>query len=101
MCFAPPARLIRLTPVGAEVERGDLRFEVSLLYLETPVAPGDWLAVQAQHHAIEKLTEAEAQQTLELYASIIRHLEGTALPVACPGRRRFLGGGRGAGSATL
>lgn len=77
MCFAPPARVIRLTPAGAEVERGALRFEVSLLFLDTPVEPGDWLAVQAQRHAIEKLTEVEAQEALELYDTIIRHLDST------------------------
>lgn len=78
MCFAPPARVLRLTPAGAEVERGDLRFEVSLIHLDVPVAPGDWLAVQAQRIAIEKLTEAEAQEIMALYESIIRHIEGTA-----------------------
>ncbi|MBW6496686.1 MAG: HypC/HybG/HupF family hydrogenase formation chaperone [Burkholderiaceae bacterium] len=77
MCFVSPARVVRLTPGGAEVEREGARFEISLLFLEDAVAVGDWVAVQAQRHAVARLSDDEAAELLRLYAEITRHLEGT------------------------
>ena len=77
MCFVAPARVIRLTPQGAEVERNGARFEVSLLLLDDAVAVGDWLAVQAQRQAVARLSDDEAEELLQLYADIAEHLEGT------------------------
>lgn len=76
MCFVAPARIIRLTPRGAEVEREGLRFEVSLLFLDDEVSPGDWVSVQAQRHALSQLSDAEAAELLALYAEIDAHLQG-------------------------
>jgi len=70
MCFAPPARVVEIGPGRAVVARGAARFTVATFLLEEPLAPGDWVAVQAQRHAIEKLTPEAAAEMLRLYAEI-------------------------------
>lgn len=78
MCFAVPAQVIAVGPGTARVRRGEQVFEVTTYLLDSEVAPGDWLAVQAQRDAVAIVTEAEAAEMLSLYAEISRHLEEVA-----------------------
>lgn len=64
MCLAVPCRVVAVGAGSATVERAGARLEVSLLLLEEPVAPGDWLAVQAQRLAVARLAPAEAREIL-------------------------------------
>lgn len=78
MCFAVPAQVIAARPGTARVRRGGQVFEVTTYLLDTEVAAGDWLAVQAQRDAVAIVTEAEAAEMLSLYAEISRYLEEAA-----------------------
>ena len=70
MCLTVPCEVIRVDGGLALVARGDARFEVSLLFLDQAVRPGDWVAVQAQHYAHAVLSAEEAQDILDLYARL-------------------------------
>lgn len=75
MCFAPPAQVIEVRPGHALVARGAARFTVATFLLEEPLAPGDWVAVQAQRHAVERLSAEEAAEARRLYDEIAAMLE--------------------------
>lgn len=78
MCFVVPAEVIAVGPGSARVRRGGQVFEVTTYLLDSEVAAGDWLAVQAQRDAVAVVTEAEAAEMLSLYTEISRHLEEVA-----------------------
>lgn len=82
MCFAVPARVVEVGPGTAVVERGDARLRISLHLIEEPVAVGDYLAVQAQRHAVAKLSTEEARELFELYRQIEVALKQPAEPPA-------------------
>ena len=67
MCLTVPCEVIRVDGDMALVARAGSRFEVSLLFLDEAVRPGDWVAVQAQRHAHARLTAEEAQEVLAIY----------------------------------
>lgn len=75
MCFAPPAQVVEVRPGEAVVARGTARFTVATFLLEEPLSPGDWVAVQAQRHAVQRLTPEEAAETRRLYDEIAALLE--------------------------
>ena len=74
MCLAVPMRVVALGPGLALVDRGGVQLPVLLHLLDEPVNVGDWLAVQAQRYAVAKLSDGEAQELLDLYQQIDRHL---------------------------
>lgn len=74
MCFATPEQVVALGPGFAMIERGGERLPILLHLLDEPVSLGDWLAVQAQRYAVAKLSDGEAQELLDLYQQIDRHL---------------------------
>ena len=76
MCLAVPMRVIALAPGLALVDRGGVPLPVLLHLLDEPVSVGDWLAVQAQRHALARLTMAEASEMLALYARLQATAEG-------------------------
>ena len=76
MCLAPPARVVETGPGMAVVERGGARFPVLLHLIEEEVAPGDWLAVQAQRFAVARLSEEEAADMIATFDCIRNTLEG-------------------------
>lgn len=70
MCLSVPMQVVALGPGHAVVERGGAQLPVLLHLLDEPVNVGDYLAVQAQRHALAKLTPAEACEMLDLYARL-------------------------------
>lgn len=70
MCLTVPCEVLRVDGATALVQRGEAQFEVSLLFVDEPVAPGDWVAVQAQRHVLARLSAQEARETLALYARL-------------------------------
>ena len=70
MCLAVPMRVVALGPGLALVARGGVQLPVLLHLLDEPVNVGDWLAVQAQRHALARLSPAEAEEMLAIYASL-------------------------------
>lgn len=70
MCLTVPCEVIRVDGTTALVDRAGARLEVSLLFLEEEVRPGDWVAVQAQRHVRARLSAEEAQEILDLYARL-------------------------------
>jgi len=67
MCLTVPCEVIRVDGDMALVARAGSRFEVSLLFLDEAVRPGDWVAVRAQRHAHARLTAEEAREVLAIY----------------------------------
>jgi len=74
MCLAPPAKVVEVLPGRAVVERGDARLTVETFLLDGEPAPGDWVAVQAQRYAVQRLSEAEADEQLRFYEMIAAEL---------------------------
>jgi hydrogenase assembly chaperone HypC/HupF len=70
MCFATPEQVVELAPGVALIERAGARIPILLHLLDEPVAVGDWLAVQAQRHAVAKLSVEEADELMALYRQI-------------------------------
>ena len=70
MCLTVPCEVIHVDGDTALVARGVARFEVSLLFLDEAVRPGDWVAVQAQRYAHAVLSAEEAHDILDLYARL-------------------------------
>jgi hydrogenase assembly chaperone HypC/HupF len=70
MCLTVPCEVIRVDGDTALVARAGAQFEVSLLFLDEAVRPGDWIAVQAQRHAQAVLSPGEAREILDLYAQL-------------------------------
>ena len=82
MCLTVPCEVRRVDGATALVRRGEAQFEVSLLFTDDPVAPGDWVAVQAQRHVQARLTAEEAHDILALYARLAAMMEGDGAPHA-------------------
>ncbi|MEZ5788155.1 MAG: HypC/HybG/HupF family hydrogenase formation chaperone [Xanthobacteraceae bacterium] len=76
MCLTVPCEVLRVDGETALVRRGEAQFEVSLLFLDEQVMPGDWLAVQAQRHAQARLSAEEARDILALYARLAGMIDG-------------------------
>jgi hydrogenase assembly chaperone HypC/HupF len=74
MCFATPEQVVELAPGVALIERAGARIPILLHLLDEPVAVGDWLAVQAQRHAVAKLSAEEAGELMALYGEIVGHV---------------------------
>lgn len=71
MCIAIPARVVAVDGLTAEVERFGERSSVSLFLLAEPVAAGDYLILQAQRFAVEKIGPAEAEAAWRLFAEVL------------------------------
>lgn len=67
MCLTVPCEVVRVDGLTAVVERAGVHFDVSLIFLDETVRPGDFLAVQAQRHAHAVLSRAEAEDILRFY----------------------------------
>ena len=70
MCLAVPALVLEVDGQTARVARWGRESEVTLTMLPEPVAPGDYVIVQAQRYAIRRLEPEDARETLKLFAEI-------------------------------
>jgi hydrogenase expression/formation protein HypC len=78
MCLAAPARVVEILPGQAVVERSGSRMTVATFLLDDGLCIGDWVAVQAQRYAVQRLSEEDAQEMQRLYSLIDSHLRETA-----------------------
>jgi hydrogenase expression/formation protein HypC len=67
MCVAIPSRVVECNDSTATVERFGERIVVSLLMLSEPVELGDYLIIQAQSFAVEKIGREQAEESLALF----------------------------------
>jgi len=68
MCLAVPARVLAIDAQEAEVEIGGVKRRISIA-LTPQVRAGDYVLIHTGF-AINVLDEAEAQETLQLFAEI-------------------------------
>ena len=72
MCIAIPAKIIAIDGLSAWVERYGECFQVNLMLLDEAVSSGDYVIVQARAYAVEKLSEAQAQEAYRLFDEFLR-----------------------------
>jgi len=69
MCLGEIAQLVTVGPGREAVARGTTRvLELSLITLDEPVRPGDWVVVHSGF-ALSRLDPEEAREALELRAA--------------------------------
>ncbi|MBI5891868.1 MAG: HypC/HybG/HupF family hydrogenase formation chaperone [Nitrosomonadales bacterium] len=71
MCMAVPSRVIAMVGEMATVECFGEQRDVSLMLMESPVALGDYVLVQAGGFAYERVAPTKAQETLTLLSSVL------------------------------
>jgi hydrogenase expression/formation protein HypC len=64
MCLGIPMKIVHMEETAGIVENKGIKLKVELVLIDNPRI-GDWVIVHAGF-AITKLTEQEAQETLEL-----------------------------------
>jgi [NiFe] hydrogenase assembly HybE family chaperone len=69
MCLAVPSKVISVDDGWAEVEAFGRRRAVSLVLLEAPPRPGDYVLVRAGGYAVETVDEERALEALALFAA--------------------------------
>jgi hydrogenase expression/formation protein HypC len=72
MCLAVPSRVLECDGFTATVEAFGERRTVSLLLLDEPVRPGDYVLVQAGGHAFERVDPERARQALAVLRELMR-----------------------------
>lgn len=75
MCLSAPSRVVSVAAGTAVTECFGVRREVSLILLDEPVAPGDYLLIQAGGFAYERLERARAEEALALMETLLSHNE--------------------------
>ena len=70
MCMAIPSRIIAIDGKMATVECFGEQRDVSLMLVDSDVALGDYVLVQAGGFAFERLEYAAAQEALQLFSEI-------------------------------
>lgn len=68
MCLALPMRLVSIDGTTGSVEHAGVRLQADLSCIEAPVI-GDYLIIHAGM-AISRVDEAEARETLDLFAQL-------------------------------
>jgi len=71
MCMAIPSRIVAFAGEMATVECFGEQRDVSLMLIESPLALGDYVLVQAGGFAYERIEPSAAMQTLELLGSVL------------------------------
>jgi hydrogenase expression/formation protein HypC len=71
MCMAIPSRVIALAGDMATVECFGEQRDVSLMLIDSPLALGDYVLVQAGGFAYERVTPTAAQETLDILSVVI------------------------------
>lgn len=75
MCLSAPSRVVSVAAGTAVTECFGVRREVSLILLDEPVAPGDYLLIQAGGFAYERLERARAEEALVVMETLLSHNE--------------------------
>lgn len=75
MCMAIPSRVVALHGDMASVEAFGQQRQVSLLLMPHPVAPGDYLLIQAGGFAYERVEPERALETLALLTTIVEQAQ--------------------------
>ena len=70
MCLAFPLEVLAVDGEAAIVDHGGTRRLVSLLLLDEPVAPGDYLLVQVGNFAFQRMSPAEGRQARTLLGEL-------------------------------
>jgi hydrogenase expression/formation protein HypC len=70
MCLAVPSLVVAVVDAFATVEAFGQRRKVSLLLLEGPVQPGDYVLVQSGGYAFERIDAQAARESLALMQEI-------------------------------
>jgi hydrogenase maturation factor len=78
MCIAVPAEVVSSDGMTALVDVYGDRFTVSLAMMSEPVAPGEFLAVQARRYAIDKVPRDEASAARTFFESVFPELAARA-----------------------
>lgn len=71
MCMAIPSRVVALSGEMATVECFGEQRDVSLMLMDSPLALGDYVLVQAGGFAYERVTPTRAQETLDILSAVI------------------------------
>jgi len=71
MCMAIPSRIVALTGDTATVECFGEQRAVSLMLVDSPLALGDYVLVQAGGFAYERVEPAAAMQALDIFSAVI------------------------------
>ena len=71
MCIAIPAKVLSVDGLLATVERYGERLTVSLALLSEPVCPGDYLVIQAQRFAVDKMDQETAAKAYRLFDALL------------------------------
>ncbi len=71
MCMAIPSRIVALDGQMATVECFGEQRDISLMLIDSPLAVGDYVLVQAGGFAYERVTPTAAQETLDILEKVI------------------------------
>lgn len=71
MCLAIPSRIVALAGEMATVECFGEQRDVSLMLIDSPLALGDYVLVQAGGFAYERVTPTAAQEALDIFSAVI------------------------------
>jgi len=80
MCLAIPSRVVAVSNGRARVERYGEELDVSLAFMEGPVAVGDYLVIQSRAHAVARMDAAEARECLRLFDELAERLTADPQP---------------------
>lgn len=78
MCIAVPAEVISTDGPTALVDVYGKRFTVSLMMLSEEVAPGDFVALQAQRYAVAKVAREDAAAAKLFFENLFPELAARA-----------------------
>lgn len=71
MCMAVPSRIVALSGDMATVEAFGKQREVSLMLMNEPVSPGDYLLIQAGGFAYERVAQDAALEALAIIREVV------------------------------
>lgn len=75
MCMAIPSRIVALDGDNATVECFGVRRVVSLMLMPEPVSLGDYVIVQSNAFAMDKVPEADALESLRYLQTVLTEAE--------------------------
>lgn len=70
MCIGVPSRVVAVNERMATVESLGQTREVSLILMDGPVTPGDYLLIQVGNFAVEKIDPERAEEALAYLAEL-------------------------------